>query len=396
SNKSKMYFYNYILLSTIATTVTAHGFLSAPSGLNGQKATKVNVAGEPCGKVQGTFPPNAADLAATTVTLKPGDKTAKIQYIIQNGDGAGPVNIQFDPSGTGDFSTIQNATISQQVPGVKGILKGARRDAADVIFEVPANLNCPNGCLMRISQADRQFGACAIIKTGAETAIPLPEPVKGAKKQGKVGKAAKKGNQAKGNAKNGKGNQGRAKGKGKGKGKKAKKAKKGKKGKNGKKGSNGKKGKNAKEAKGQGNNTQAQPNAVNVNNDQANAANANNQPAVNANEAVKDQAVANEVDKNQAANQNVVEAGNGAVEAAADGNTNNTANVAEDNENTGVKNLAASNGNGNANNAAAKQPCPTKVNKRNQLAKRSIARREQDIDAEDLAADIEDGLVNLV
>ena len=165
------------MLFQLITGVSAHGYFIQPSGFNSQIANKVNVPGLPCGEF--AVMPTPQEMAQASTILRPGD-TASVVWVVENNDGAGPMNIQFDPTGTGQFSgagSQGNCTITQQVPGQLGLTKGFRvkRTPFELTFVVPQDLNCPNGCLMRISQADRQFGACAAIRTGQQYVMPPAE-----------------------------------------------------------------------------------------------------------------------------------------------------------------------------------------------------------------------------
>ena len=182
----------------IASLVYGHGFLIQPEGINGQLANKVNEEGMPCGPFAKM--PTAEQMSAAVTTLAPGDEVT-MTYVIQNGDGSGPMNVQFDATGTGKFGgagSEGNATVTQQVPGLLGNTDRAGGQArpkftpVQFSFVVPADLDCPNGCLMRLSQSDRQFGACAMVKTGATTAIPPPVDVMSAAENRKAVRAAKK------------------------------------------------------------------------------------------------------------------------------------------------------------------------------------------------------------
>lgn len=167
------------IASILASHVTAHGYLIQPPGLNNQKAAKVN-GPDACGQ-KSALPVNNDQLAAGKTILVPGS-TVSMTFLVQNDDGAGPINVQFDRSGTGVFGgqeSTENATVTKQVPGVKGNLKNQNRAPYKFSFVVPVGLDCPGGCLMRVSQADRQFGDCAVIATGDKNLIPDVEDIKG-------------------------------------------------------------------------------------------------------------------------------------------------------------------------------------------------------------------------
>ena len=167
------------MLISLFASVAGHGYFIQPSGLSSQLANKVNVPGLPCGEF--ATMPTPEEMAQAATVVRPGESVSVV-WVVENSDGAGPMNIQFDPTGTGKFGgagSEGNCTITQQVPGKLGnsLPTGPvpNRTPFELTFIVPQDLNCPNGCLMRISQADRQFGACAPVRTGQQTVMPPRE-----------------------------------------------------------------------------------------------------------------------------------------------------------------------------------------------------------------------------
>jgi hypothetical protein len=182
----------------LATLVSCHGFLIQPLGLNGQTAARVSAA-NPCGAGVNMDSITPEQLAAAETVLRPGD-TVTMTYVIQNGDGAGPLTVELGQPGQ-----LQEVTVTQQVPGNNGILQNPRpnRDPFPFSFVVPENLNCATGCMVRVTQP-RNFGACALVRTGDATSIPPPAAIqgaKGAKGKGAKGKAKNQAKGAKGKAK---------------------------------------------------------------------------------------------------------------------------------------------------------------------------------------------------
>ncbi|ORZ30664.1 hypothetical protein BCR44DRAFT_43419 [Catenaria anguillulae PL171] len=208
-------------------SVNAHGRLIQPAALV-DNDVRVN-ANRPCG----TNDVAGALANATPQQVTPG-QAATFTWRIRNGDGAGPVTARVDTTGTGDSFDVP-LTVTEQVPGQRGILSSARNQEAQFTVDIPASLQCNPTCLLQVTQP-AGFGSCAPITTGAGGAAG------GAKKA--VGGAAKK--QADGGAKKGAGK------KAAGGAKKGKKAgKKGKKGGKRQVAAKGKKGK-AKKGKGKG------------------------------------------------------------------------------------------------------------------------------------------------
>lgn len=150
-----MHLTSLALVVASAALVSAHGRLQDPAPLSNAFAQ----IGNNCG--------NAAVKGAPSASFTPG-QDATVQWFIQNGDGAGPLQVAFDTTGTGKSFDVK-ATITQDAPGTnKRPPAGAAKKAHPVTFTVPADLNCPaGGCVMQIRQAgNRGFGSCALVSTG--------------------------------------------------------------------------------------------------------------------------------------------------------------------------------------------------------------------------------------
>ncbi|KND02080.1 uncharacterized protein SPPG_02581 [Spizellomyces punctatus DAOM BR117] len=210
--------YKLLLLLSTAALVSAHGQLKEPAPLS-NKFVRI---GADCGK--------GADLAAAKATgnFQAGQE-ATVKWFILNGDGGGPLQVGFDTTGKGTSFDVK-AAITQDAPGQnRKAPKGTTKQAHDVKFTVPADLNCPDtGCVMQIKQAGNGngFGSCALVNVnGGAGGNAAGEAKAVAAATAEDGAAAAKGKDAAGDAK-GKKAAGDAKGKkAKGADKKAAKAK---------------------------------------------------------------------------------------------------------------------------------------------------------------------------
>ncbi|TPX65107.1 hypothetical protein SpCBS45565_g05399 [Spizellomyces sp. 'palustris'] len=150
--------YKLLLLLSTAALVSAHGQLQDPAPVS----KKFAQIGADCGK--------GADLAAAKATGNfEAGKEATVKWFILNGDGAGPLQVGFDPTGKGASFPVA-ASITQDAPGQnRKAPKGTTKVAHDVKFTVPADLSCPDtGCVMQIKQAGQGngFGSCALVTVG--------------------------------------------------------------------------------------------------------------------------------------------------------------------------------------------------------------------------------------
>ncbi|KAJ3098701.1 hypothetical protein HDU97_003786 [Phlyctochytrium planicorne] len=192
-----------IALIPFISLVSAHGRLLQPKALD-DKFHRLDAAKVDCGP--------GVDVAAggpATADFKSGSTTT-LQWFILNGDGAGPLEVSIDPTGTG--KNFQKAVITKNVIGKNGAIQPGQKKKApvDFSFTVP-NVKCAaTGCLLKVNQdiaADvlkkkgkiGGFGSCSIINidgTGNKnvdlTPAPLPADKKGKGKKGK-GKKGKKG-----------------------------------------------------------------------------------------------------------------------------------------------------------------------------------------------------------
>ncbi|KAJ3210759.1 hypothetical protein HDU67_005037 [Dinochytrium kinnereticum] len=160
-----------IVLSAIASSVMAHGRLAEPKPLDTEfhRLSGNNLCG---GRV------NIANGAPGGPTQLQAGANQKMSWFVLNGDGAGPLQVKIDPTGTGQ--NFVDATVSKQVVGNNGnigntglktlthpIIILQTRAATDFEIVVP-NIACTgsNGCLMQVKQNIRNgngFGTCAFI-----------------------------------------------------------------------------------------------------------------------------------------------------------------------------------------------------------------------------------------
>lgn len=147
--------FSYFLI--LLTQISAHGVLTSPPPL--VKAPSQVSAQAPCGD-KALFP--SFDNIKTI--LKPGDQ-AQVDWLIESGDGSGPLQVQFS---TGAGFTIE-ANVTSQIQGVKGV-SDASNKGTNLQFLVP-NMDCATGCVMRVRQVDRGFGSCVVVKTGDVTTV---------------------------------------------------------------------------------------------------------------------------------------------------------------------------------------------------------------------------------
>ncbi|KAJ3111502.1 hypothetical protein HDU96_005655 [Phlyctochytrium bullatum] len=178
-----------LLLSLLSlsffTLVHAHGRLVNPAPLS--TGFQILSRGNPCGR---------ANLAAGASTpLRAGQN--QMTWFVLNGDGAGPLQVKIDPTGTGRSFTV-DARVTKQVPGVRGnVGNTGLRTRANVGFEVAVpNVACqgPRGCLMQVWQAAGPgFGTCAFVTIGGRAGGgAAPAAAFAAKKQPAAKGAAKK------------------------------------------------------------------------------------------------------------------------------------------------------------------------------------------------------------
>ncbi|KAJ3106636.1 hypothetical protein HDU96_008149 [Phlyctochytrium bullatum] len=164
-----------VALAASASLVSAHGRLQVPTPLKTdfEQLQGNNICGRGVNLANGAA---AATFAAGA--------TQSMTWFVLNGDGAGPLQVRIDPTGTGQSFTV-DATITKQVPGENGNIgnSGLRSNApTDFEIQVP-NVACTgaNGCLMQVKQErNGGFGSCAFVQitgaTGGGAAAPAPAP----------------------------------------------------------------------------------------------------------------------------------------------------------------------------------------------------------------------------
>ncbi|KAJ3301618.1 hypothetical protein HDV03_000618, partial [Kappamyces sp. JEL0829] len=107
--------YTTLTLALLASLVSAHGRLRSPLALQGEKSLQVS-NNNPCGN--GVKLPTAVPANALQVT--PGQQ-ATFQWFIENGDGAGPLKVEFSQDLTGKgFSAPVTPSGADNVGGQNG------------------------------------------------------------------------------------------------------------------------------------------------------------------------------------------------------------------------------------------------------------------------------------
>ncbi|KAJ3104654.1 hypothetical protein HDU96_008853 [Phlyctochytrium bullatum] len=161
-------------LAVAPALVSAHGRLQVPTPLNTdfERLNNNNI----CGRGVNL---NGNNAVAATFTA---GATQSLTWFVLNGDGAGPLTVKVDPTGTGNFGAgAVDAVITKQVPGQNGNIgnSGLRSNApTDFEIQIP-NVQCAaKGCLMQVKQSNNGgFGSCAFIQiNGGTGAAPPPPP----------------------------------------------------------------------------------------------------------------------------------------------------------------------------------------------------------------------------
>ncbi|KAK8106176.1 uncharacterized protein PG998_003358 [Apiospora kogelbergensis] len=144
-------------LLALAASVSAHGRLINPPGLpNSGPLQDIRVPANGCG--QGvTVGGNAV------ATFKAG-ATQEITWTVDNGDGAGPFGVFFDPTGKGTAFSVK-AEMVKNMDGLNGGVPNSFPRGNHVLsFKVPAT-KC-NKCVMQVRQVlsgKDGFGSCAVV-----------------------------------------------------------------------------------------------------------------------------------------------------------------------------------------------------------------------------------------
>ncbi|KAI8917890.1 hypothetical protein DFJ77DRAFT_458188 [Powellomyces hirtus] len=166
-------------VAILAATVSAHGKLIEPLGLNVNTAVDLNSQADvaigvtranACGTVLAN--PGAIDRSdmAPRANFVAGS-SATVTYHIVNQDGAGPLTAAFSPD---NGATWTNAPITANAPGRFGINnanRGSKGQDVPITLTVP-DMNCPAGsCLLQVRNPIT-FGSCApvsITQGGGQT-----------------------------------------------------------------------------------------------------------------------------------------------------------------------------------------------------------------------------------
>lgn len=183
----------FLQIAALVASVSAHGKLISPLGLNVEPAVDLGSQADvslgvsknkPCGFVLGKAAPNLDSAIQTPrATFAPGSQ-ADLQYFIVNQDGAGPLSVSFSADGG---QTWTAAKVTKNAPGQAGInlanLNGGSQ--VPVSIQVP-DMNCPAGSCVMMVKNPITFGSCAPveIKAGAQNQFTMTFENQGGKPVG--------------------------------------------------------------------------------------------------------------------------------------------------------------------------------------------------------------------
>lgn len=134
-------FTTFASLLALAASVSAHGRLVQPAGLpNPSPLQDIRVGANNCGQ--------GVQIAGNAVaTFKAGD-TQEVTWTVDNGDGAGPLGVFFDPTGKGTAFSVK-AQMVKNIDGLNGGVPNSFPRGNHVIsFKVPTT-TC-NKCVMQV------------------------------------------------------------------------------------------------------------------------------------------------------------------------------------------------------------------------------------------------------
>lgn len=144
-------------LSLYATTASAHGRLIKPAGLpNSGPLQDIRVQANNCGQ--------GVTVGGNSVATFKAGSTQEITWTVDNGDGAGPLAVSFDPTGKGTSFTVPAVMVKQLDGQNGGVPNSFPRGAHVVSFKVPTT-TC-NKCVMQVRQnikSNNGFGSCAVV-----------------------------------------------------------------------------------------------------------------------------------------------------------------------------------------------------------------------------------------
>jgi hypothetical protein len=149
-----------VAFATLIGAVAAHGRLGNPAGLphTGSQAflKDIRVPANGCGE--------GVTISGKAVATFKAGSTQEVTWIVDNGDGAGPLAVAFDPSGKGTGFSAK-AKIVKQLDGQNGgVPNSFPRGNHQISFTVP-NIKC-TGCVMQVRQdlnSKDGFGSCAVV-----------------------------------------------------------------------------------------------------------------------------------------------------------------------------------------------------------------------------------------
>ncbi|KAI1843198.1 hypothetical protein JX265_012230 [Neoarthrinium moseri] len=145
-------------LSLCAATVSAHGRLVEPAGLpNSGPLKDIRVPSNGCG--------DGVTVSGNAVATFKAGSTQQITWTVDNGDGAGPLAVSFDPTGKGTSFSTTAAMVVQLEGSNGGVGNDFPRGNHVVSFKVPTT-TC-NKCVMQVRQSltggNNGFGSCAVV-----------------------------------------------------------------------------------------------------------------------------------------------------------------------------------------------------------------------------------------
>ncbi|KAH7309305.1 hypothetical protein BKA65DRAFT_485401 [Rhexocercosporidium sp. MPI-PUGE-AT-0058] len=144
-----------------AAAVNAHGHLRDPPRIKHTGApvgiTDIRVPAQGCGS-------GVVISGKAVATFKAGS-IGNATWSVDNGDGAGPLLVAFDPTGAGTSFTAVAKMIENVDGSNGGVPNSFPRGPHDISFTVP-NVKC-TGCVMQVRQdltgGKDGFGSCAVV-----------------------------------------------------------------------------------------------------------------------------------------------------------------------------------------------------------------------------------------
>ncbi|KAK6827797.1 hypothetical protein PG990_009440 [Apiospora arundinis] len=144
-------------LLALAASVSAHGRLITPPGLpNSGPLQDIRVTANSCGQ--------GVTVGGNSVASFKAGATQEITWTVDNGDGAGPFGVFFDPTGKGTNFNVKAVMVKNMEGQNGGVANSFPRGNHVLSFKVPAT-KC-NKCVMQVRQVvtgKDGFGSCAVV-----------------------------------------------------------------------------------------------------------------------------------------------------------------------------------------------------------------------------------------